>query len=68
MRTPETMRATAERAERLRNALRAYVKAQSRMLERWAESDDAVKAKLWADLHLCEEPGRAALDGEAGDV
>ena len=47
--------------ERLREALQAYVLSQSRMLDRWAEGDIDVKARLWADLHLCEDAGRAAL-------
>lgn len=54
--------------EDLRNALRAYLNAQCRMLERWAEVDDAVKRELWQALHACEEAGRAALltETEAG--
>ena len=58
--------AIAERDARiaeLENALRPYVLAQSRMLDRWSEGDDNVRARLWADLHLCEENGRKVLDG-----
>ena len=43
-------------------ALQSYMNAQCRMLERWSESDDDVRAKLWADLHMCEEPARAVLN------
>ncbi len=46
---------------RLEKALRLYVLAQSRMLERWSEADIAVRAQLWANLHLCEDAGRSAL-------
>lgn len=42
-------------------ALREYVKAQGRMLERWADADDAAKVVLWNNLHACEDAGRAAL-------
>ena len=51
------------RVAELENALRPYVLAQSRMLDRWSEGDDNVRARLWADLHLCEENGRKVLDG-----
>ena len=54
-----TLRATAELVE---TALRDYVLAQSRMSERWAESDKAVKHQLWRDLHVCEALGREALE------
>jgi hypothetical protein len=47
--------------QELRTALEAYVKAQGRMLDRWAEGDSAVKADLWKALHECEEAGRKAL-------
>jgi hypothetical protein len=47
--------------QELRTALEAYVKAQGRMLDRWAEGDSAVKADLWKALHDCEEAGRKAL-------
>lgn len=50
--------------EDLRSALRAYLNAQCRMLERWAEGDEAVKRELWQALHACEEAGRAALHTE----
>ena len=48
-------------SKKMLDELRAYVKAQSRMLERWSEGDDAVKADLWTALHSCEEPARAAI-------
>lgn len=50
---------------RLREALRAYIKAQGRMLTRWAEADEGVKKQLWRDLHMCEAPARDALEGRA---
>lgn len=46
----------------LRDALKNYVKAQSRMLEKWADGDENVKQDLWRNLHACEQAGRAALD------
>lgn len=52
-----------ENFDALTAALSAYVKAQSRMLDKWAEGDEAVKQSLWRDLHNCEEAGRAALAG-----
>jgi len=55
----ERLRATAELIER---ALRDYVLAQSRMADRWAEADEAVKRQLWKDLHFCEACGREALE------
>jgi len=42
-------------------ALQAYVTAQGRMLDRWAEGDDNVKRDLWKALNALEEAGRAAL-------
>ena len=54
-----TLRATAELVE---TALRDYVLAQSRMSERWAAGDKAVKHQLWRDLHVCEALGREALE------
>lgn len=50
---------------RMEEALRAYVLAQSRMLEGWAEGDEAVRTALWQNLHACENEGREALR-EAG--
>jgi hypothetical protein len=49
----------------MREALQAYVNAQSRMLAKWADGSLDLKNQLWRDLHACEEAGRAAL--EAGD-
>lgn len=46
----------------LQGALRAYIKAQSRMLERWADGDENVKRDLWQALHACEGTGRRASD------
>lgn len=45
----------------LLEALTAYVRAQGRMLDKWADGDDAVKTGLWRELHACEETARAAL-------
>ena len=55
--------AGAAETGQLREALSAYVKAQSRMADRWSEGDKAVKRELWQKLHNCEEGGRAALEG-----
>jgi len=54
-----TLRTTAEVVE---TALSDYVLAQSRMVEGWAEGGEAVKRKLWQDLHFCEALGREALE------
>ena len=43
-------------------ALHRYIRAQSNMLDRWADSDEGVKQDLWRALHACEEPARAALE------
>ena len=53
---------------RLRTALRAYIHAQRRMLEKWADGDAAVKQRLWQDLHACEDPVADALDMSLGDT
>lgn len=45
-----------------RRALRSYVVAQGRMLNRWSEGDDRVKADLWKDLHACEHLAREVLE------
>jgi hypothetical protein len=47
---------------KLVTALRAYVYAQSRMLEKWAEGNDVLRRDLWRNLHDCEDAGRAALE------
>jgi hypothetical protein len=59
--TRENARIRAER-DALRSALRAYVYAQSRMLERWADGDGNVKRGLWQALHACEGPAREAME------
>ena len=59
-----TLRTTAELAY---PSLRDYVLAQSRMADRWAEADDAVKRQLWKDLHFCEAGGREALTALEAD-
>ncbi len=51
-------------ANDLRVALVAYRTAQRRMLERWADGDEAVRRELWQDLHACEELANAVLEGE----
>ena len=57
----DNTRLRAELAE-ARTALQGYVRAQRRILERWAESDDAVKARLWSSLHMCENEYETAID------
>ena len=42
-------------------ALRRYMVAQRRMLDRWADGDDAVKKELWQELHACEDGAWAAI-------
>lgn len=46
---------------RLRESLDEYLTAQSRMADRWADGDPALKSELWRDLHACENPARAIL-------
>jgi len=41
--------------------LRKYLLAQSRMLDNWADGDDAVKAELWRSLHSLEDEARETL-------
>ncbi len=50
------------RVSDLRRALKAYILAQSRMLDKWAFGDKAVRKDLWKNLHACEEPARDALE------
>ncbi len=52
----------AETILALADALEAYLRAQSRMLDDWAEGDEAVKQSLWRALHDCELPAREILD------
>lgn len=56
-------RATTDREEvkRLREGLRRIGLAQSRMLDKWADGDKAVKDALWKELHDCEDEWRALL-------
>ena len=59
-----------DRAE-LIEALRQYMLAQSRMRDKWAEGDDAVKNDLWRNLHALEDGARdllARLRAEDGKV
>lgn len=46
----------------LREALEALGLAQSRMLNKWADGDQAVKDRLWRDLHSKEDQWRDALE------
>ncbi len=51
----------------LRETLRQYVVTSSRMLDRWADGDEAVKQQLWHELHEMELGARdllAAADGK----
>lgn len=52
---------TKENFEKVVEALQAYVHAQSRMLDRWADGDEKVKGELWISLHKCELAAREAL-------
>lgn len=52
---------------RLREALSAYVAAQSRMAERWSEGDADIRKELWGDLHSCEHYARALLPTNAAN-
>lgn len=52
---------TGCRSLNLSNALRAYLSAQRRMLDRWADGDVLVKNELWRALHACEVAAVAAL-------
>ncbi len=47
---------------RLRETLRSYIQAQSRMLDAWAEGDEAVKQTLWRNLHELELGARDLLE------
>ena len=53
-----------ERLIQCEAALLAYRLAQGRMLEDWAEGDEAVKRRLWQELHACEEAAEAYFRGE----
>jgi len=48
-------------SEKMRDALVAYRYVQRKMLEKWSEGDERVKADLWAALHKCEALADAAL-------
>lgn len=52
----------AERIEELETALRDYVRAQSKIDDRWEVSDATVQHQLLRDLHFCEALGREALE------
>lgn len=47
--------------QQIEDALRAYLKAQRRMLDKWADGDENVKRDLWRDLHACEVAAESAL-------
>ncbi len=55
----------AERIEVLETALRDYVRAQSKIDDRWEVSDATVQHQLLRDLHFCEALGREALKANA---
>lgn len=38
------------------------IHAQSRMLDKWADGDEAVKQQLWRDLHKAGDEAREALE------
>jgi hypothetical protein len=46
----------------LREALEPLGLAQSRMLDKWSDGDQAVKGRLWQDLHSKEDQWRDALE------
>ena len=54
-------RALEARVKELKERGWELVKAQGRMLEHWAESDDAGKRDLWQELHRCGDDLRAIL-------
>ncbi len=60
--TEAALRAERLESARLREVLRDYVQAQSRMLEGWAEGDEAVKQTLWRNLHELESGARDLLE------
>ena len=55
-----------DQVQDLRIALQAYLLAQSRMRDHWAEGDEAVKQALWRELHECEAAAREVLQGTGG--
>jgi hypothetical protein len=59
-------RKRAEQAETERGALRAAVEqlliAQGKMLDRWAEADEAARCELWQALHDAADRVRDVLD------
>lgn len=59
-----TAEAVAREAARWREAVTQFQRAQGRMRDRWAESDDYVKAELWRDLHAWGNRCREILDQE----
>lgn len=48
------------------DALKAYRAAQRRMLDKWADGDEAVKRGLWQRLHECEAAADSALSKALG--
>lgn len=47
-------------------ALQQYRLAQGRLLERWADGDEAVRDELWSNLHDCETAADAAIRKATG--
>ncbi|MCA0235440.1 MAG: hypothetical protein LCH81_03570 [Bacteroidetes bacterium] len=48
--------------ERLLQCLKEYRSAQRQILEKWSEGDHHVKARLWKDLHQCEDAATEAIE------
>lgn len=51
MTTPTPIPATVAVTQDFIDDVAALVRAQSRMLNQWAEADEAVRSRLWKDLH-----------------
>lgn len=48
-------------------ALKDYLYAQRRMLEKWADGDNNVKNGLWRKLHSCEEKAVSVIAKAKGE-
>ena len=51
----------SDRIKKLEQCLLGYVRAAGRMLDGWAETNDAGKNDLWKNLHALEVPARELL-------